>query len=91
MRQETTGLPEISPRKTFGVHVERGVDVEPTQNLEGLLVFSTSYYTYDRPKTNVDFAIQYYPSLSNAGRHRLQLDADVKREVWKDMLVSLSM
>jgi len=28
MRQETTGLPEISPRKTFGVHVERGVDVE---------------------------------------------------------------
>ena len=36
------------------VNDERGVDVEPTQNLEGLLVFSTSYYTYDRPKTNLD-------------------------------------
>ena len=71
------------------VNDERGVDVEPTQNLEGLLMLSTSYYTYDRPKTNVDFSIQYYPSLSNAGRHRFQLDAGVKRELWKDLFVSL--
>ena len=73
------------------VNDERGVDVEPTQNLEGLLVFSTSYYTYDRPKTNVDFNFQYYPSLSNAGRHRFQLDAGVKRELLKDLFVSLSL
>lgn len=73
------------------VNDERGVDVEPTQNLEGLLVFSTSYYTYDHPKTNVDFAIQYYPSLSNRGRHRFQLDADVRRELWKDLFVSLNL
>lgn len=70
---------------------ERGVDVEPTQNVEGLFVFLWSYYTYDHPKTNLDVTTQYYPSLSNLGRHRIQLDAAVKRELWKDFFVSLSM
>jgi hypothetical protein len=70
---------------------ERGVDVEPTQNIEGLFVFRWSYYTYDRPKTNVDVSTQYYPSLSNIGRHRIQLDAAVKREIWSDFFISVSM
>jgi hypothetical protein len=69
---------------------EDGVDVEPVENVEGLLVFQSSYYTYDRPKTNLDLNIQYYPSLSNTGRHRLQLDAGVKREVWVDLFVALN-
>jgi hypothetical protein len=67
---------------------ERGVDVEPTQNVEALFIFGASYYTYDRPKTNLDINVQYYPSLSNTGRHRLQLDASAKREFWKDLFVS---
>jgi uncharacterized protein DUF481 len=70
---------------------EQGVDVEPTKNVEGLIVFSTSYYTYDRPKTNLDVNLQYYPSLSNIGRHRLQLDSSVKRELLKDFFVSLNL
>jgi len=69
---------------------ERGVDAEPTQNVEALLVLGASYFTYDRPKTTADFALQYYPSLSNAGRHRLQLDSGVKRELWKDFFVALN-
>ena len=69
---------------------ERGVDVEATQNVEALFAFATSFYTYDRPRTNLDITLQYYPSLSNAGRHRLQLDAGAKRELWKDFFVSLS-
>ena len=73
------------------VNDERGVDVEPTQNLEGLLLFRMSYFTYDRPKTNLDVNVQYYPSLSNLGRHRLQLDAGVKRELLKDFFVGVSM
>jgi hypothetical protein len=70
---------------------ERGVDVEPTQNVEALVTFRTSYYTHDRPKTNVDIGLQYYTSLSDAGRHRLQLDANVKREFWKDFFVGLNL
>jgi hypothetical protein len=69
---------------------EQGVDVGSTQNLEALLLFQSSYYTYDRPKTNVDVSVQYYPSLSNAGRQRLQLDAAAKREFWKDLFLSIN-
>ena len=72
------------------VNEEQGVDVEPTQNLEGLLVFRASYYTYDRPKTNVDISFQYYPSLSNTGRQRLQADVGLKRELWKDFFASMN-
>jgi Protein of unknown function, DUF481 len=70
---------------------ERGVDVEPTQNVEALFVFSSSFYTYDRPKTNLDFSLEYYPSLSNRGRQRVQLDAAIKREFWKDFFVSFNL
>jgi hypothetical protein len=69
---------------------ERGVDVEATQNVEGLVHFAASFYTYDRPKTNVDISVQYYPSLSNFGRQRVQLDASGKYELWKDFFASLS-
>ena len=70
---------------------EQGLDVEPTQNLEALLMFGTSFYTYDRPKTNLDINLQYYPSLSDTGRQRVQLDAGVKRELWKDLFVALNL
>ena len=72
------------------VNDERGVDVEAVRNVEGLLALTTSYFTYDRPKTNVDLTVQYYPSLSNGGRHRLQLDAGVKREIFSDFFVGVT-
>jgi Protein of unknown function, DUF481 len=70
---------------------ERGVDVEPTQNVEALFTFETWFYTYDRPKTNLDVSLQYYPSLSDIGRQRVQLDAGVKREFWNDLFVALNL
>lgn len=69
---------------------EQGVDVEATSNVEGLLTLQASYYTYDRPKTNLDLNFQYYPSLSNAGRQRVQVDASAKRELLKDFFLSVS-
>ena len=69
---------------------ERGVDVERVQNVEALFLFQTSFFAYDRPKTNLDVSLQYYPSLSNTGRYRLELNADVKREFFKDLFVALN-
>jgi hypothetical protein len=74
----------------LAVNNEQGVDVEATQNVEALLMFGSSYFRYDRPKTNFDFNLQYYPSLSNAGRQRLQTDGYVRREVFKDLFISLN-
>jgi len=70
---------------------ERNVDADPTQNLEGVFTFRQSYYRYDRPKTNVDVSFQYYPSLSNWGRQRIQLDASARREVLKDFFLAINM
>jgi hypothetical protein len=69
---------------------EQGVDVESTQNVEALFTFETAFYTYDRPKTNFDISLKYYPSLSNTGRQRVQLDAGAKREFLKDLFVALN-
>lgn len=74
----------------LGVNDERGVDVESTRNIEALVTFRTAYYTYDRPKTTLDLDMQYYASLSNWGRQRVQLDGSVKRELWKDLFVALT-
>jgi hypothetical protein len=73
------------------VNDERGVGVEATQNLEALVTVRTAFYTYDRPKTNLDINLQYYPSLSDPGRQRVQLDAGVKRELWKDLFLALNL
>ena len=74
----------------ISVNNEQGEDAEPTQNVEAVATLRTSYYTYDRPRTNIDFSFEYYPSLSDFGRQRIQLDAALKREIWKDFFVSLS-
>jgi hypothetical protein len=70
---------------------ELGVDVPATTNLEGLIALSGSYYTYDRPKTNLDASVQYYPSLSDWGRQRLQATSAVKREVLRNFFISLNL
>jgi hypothetical protein len=89
-RLVNTNRAQVAVGAGLAVNEERGVDVPRTQNFEGILVFRSSYYTYDRPKTNVDVSLAYYPSFSNVGRHRLQLDSAVKREVWKDLFLSLN-
>ncbi len=73
------------------VNWEDAVDVETTTNVEAVFFFESSYYTYDRPKTTIDVKFQYYPSLSDFGRQRMQLDASVKREVWKDLFLSVNL
>ncbi len=72
------------------VNREQGVDAEPTANAEGVAAFSASYYRYDRPKTNLDASVKYYPSLSARGRQRLQVDGRVKREILKNFTVGLN-
>jgi hypothetical protein len=72
------------------VNQERGVDTEPTQNLEGMLGAKFVYYSYDHPRTNVDTRLQYYPSFSEWKRQRVQSDIAVKRELFRDFFASLN-
>ncbi len=89
-RLVNTNRAQLSIGAGLSANDERNVDADPTQNLEGLLIFRKSYFRYDHPKTNVDIGVQYYPSLSNWGRQRLQLDYAFKREIWKDVFISFN-
>jgi hypothetical protein len=75
----------------IAVNQEQGVDVESTGNVEALALYRASYFTYDRPRTNLDLTAQYYAGVTDFGRHRLQLDASARREFWKDVFVSASL
>jgi len=61
-----------------------------TYNLEAFASVSHSMFRYDSPKLSLseDFAV--YPSLSNSGRVRLELDIDASHEIMKDFTVTLS-
>ena len=93
----TTGIRWVNTNRAqlwagagLSVNNEQGEDTEPTQNIEAVANLRASYYTYDRPRTNIDFSFEYYPSLNDFGRQRIQLDAAFKREVWKDFFISLT-
>lgn len=70
---------------------EQAIDGESTDNLDALFSVQMSYFTYDRPKTTIDIGTQYYPSLSDFGRQRLQVDISLKRELLKDFFVSTNL
>jgi hypothetical protein len=72
------------------VNHEEAVDAESTDNVEAAVGLQSSYFTYDRPKTDLSISLQYYPSLSDLGRHRVQLDSTAKREFFKDLFLSLN-
>ena len=86
-----TNRAQLSVGAGLSANDEQNVDADPTQNLEGIFTVRTSYYTYDRPRTNIDIGFQYYPGLTDWGRQRIQLDASAKREIWKDVFVSINM
>jgi hypothetical protein len=89
-RLVNTNKAELSIGGGLSFNDERGVDTEPTQNVEGIMTFRTSYYAYDFPKTNLDVSFQYFPSLSDFGRQRFQFDTSVRREIWKDVILSVN-
>ena len=93
----TTGLRWVNTNRAqvwtgagISVNKELGEDAEPTENVEAVTTLRASYYVYDRPRTNIDFSFEYYPSLSDWGRQRIQLDAGLRREIWKDVFVSVT-
>jgi hypothetical protein len=66
------------------------VEGDPTQEVEAFLALRQSFFTYDRPKTDVGLSLDFYPSLSAWGRIRVELDGHVKREMFKDFSLGFS-
>jgi hypothetical protein len=90
-RLKNTNKSQIEVAGGLAGNDEQAVDAESTQNLEGMILFHSSYYSYDGPKTQVDLTFQYYPSLTNWGRQRIQLDSSFRRDIWKDLNASFNL
>lgn len=75
-----------------GLSTSREVPLEgsSTQQLEALLAMRQSFFTYDTPKTNVSTSLLAYPSLSQWGRFRLEIDGQISREIVKDFTVGFT-
>lgn len=75
------------------VLVNREVPIagEATTNVEGLIGTTYSLFVRNYPKTYVDVVSQLVPSLSDPGRVRYQLDVALKREIWRDFSVGVSL
>lgn len=63
---------------------------ERVYNLEAFLTVEHGVFRYDYPKTDITSDITFYPSLSNSGRVRAEIDISASREIVSDFTVVLS-
>lgn len=71
------------------VNRELPVDGEQRDNLEMAFALNWAGFAYHYPKTNVDVSFIGFGSLSDWGRWRFDLNARIKRELFKDFYASL--
>ena len=77
---------------TGGLVVSREYPVEgdSTQNLDALLGFQQSFFTYNYPKTEVTSKLNALPGLSQPGRIRLEFESTLKREIIPDFTIGFN-
>jgi putative salt-induced outer membrane protein YdiY len=68
---------------------ERPVEGDTTTNTELMLVLRYDRFSYDFPKVDVLVTLAGFASLNDWGRTRVELDASLKRELFKDFSASL--
>lgn len=77
---------------TAGLSVNRewSDNADDQYNLEAFVSVVHSVFRYDYPKTDITTAFTLYPSLTDWGRIRGELDVSASREIVKDFTVVLS-
>lgn len=65
-------------------------DASSQENIEGLLGMDYSRYIFDDPKIDLSTVLSVYPSITDSGRTRGQLDVSLRWEMIKDLYWDLS-
>ncbi len=68
---------------------ESPLDGEPTSSLEGLIATQWHVFSYDFPKTNLQFSFMLYPSFTEWGTVRGDANLSLSRELWHDFTIGL--
>jgi hypothetical protein len=66
------------------------VSGDSTSNIEAVLGLSSSYFTYNSPKTSFTLNTAAFPSLNVGGRVRVELDTSLTREIVSDFTVGFT-
>jgi Protein of unknown function, DUF481 len=69
---------------------ETPVDGSRVTNVDALIATNLSVFSYDYPSTGLDFSLLVFPSLDDMGRVRLNADAKLKQELFRDFFVSVT-
>jgi putative salt-induced outer membrane protein YdiY len=72
------------------VNEQRAGDEDAETNLEALLSTDYEFFTYDTPKTRLRTSFTVYPSLTESGRVRTELDVGLSHELIEDLFIELS-
>jgi putative salt-induced outer membrane protein YdiY len=72
------------------VNEQRAGSESAETSVEGLLNTEYEFFTYDTPKTSILTSLTVYPSLTESGRFRTNLDLGVRRELIEDLFLELS-
>lgn len=73
----------------LSVNRERPVEGEGTTNLETMALVTYDRFSHDSPKVDVSVTAVGFASLTDGGRHRVEVDAKLKRELVKDFYATL--
>jgi hypothetical protein len=73
----------------LSVNREKPTEGESITNVEALAFVAYDRFSYDFPNLDVSVGLRGFTSLSESGRHRLEVDAQLKRELVKDFYATL--
>lgn len=65
-------------------------DEDAQTSVEGLLSTDYEFFTYDTPKTTLTTSLTLFPSITESGRVRGNLDFALRRELIEDLFVEIS-
>jgi hypothetical protein len=86
-----TNRSEIVVGAGLGASREVPVEGDTDTLLPALFSFRHSFFTYRTPKTALDTKFSAFPILNQRGRWRLEAEASVSREIFKDFSVGLTL
>jgi hypothetical protein len=75
---------------TVLVNEQRAGNESSETNVEGFFSTAFEFFTYDTPKTSLTTILSVFPSITDAGRVRGNLDITLRRELVKDLFFDLS-
>ncbi len=72
------------------VNEQRAGSEDAETSVEGILNTEYEFFTYDTPKTSLTTSLTVFPSLTEGGRVRTDVDVALRRELIEDLFVELS-